>query len=149
MNTTKKPCVSALAIAVVSVVACSHEPAERDAHVAAYNRETESNVTPMTPASRTRSATEQLAEARCEREQECGNIGDDKTFSSSQDCLVRIQNDWKEDLNARKCPGGINQKELNQCLAQVRAEACGNPFDTLARMSECTSGQICISQEGG
>jgi Family of unknown function (DUF6184) len=101
----------------------------------------------MTPASRTQSAAEQIARSRCERERECGNIGNDKTFSSSQDCLARIQNDWKDELNARECPGGINQQELNECLQQVRAEACANPFDTLARITECTSRQICIEQK--
>ncbi|HXK19690.1 MAG TPA: DUF6184 family natural product biosynthesis lipoprotein [Polyangiaceae bacterium] len=101
----------------------------------------------MTPASRTWSATEQIARSRCEREQECGNIGPDKTFSTSQDCLVRIENDWKEELNARQCPGGINQKELNECLEQVRGEDCANPFHTLARITECTSGQICIEDK--
>jgi hypothetical protein len=100
----------------------------------------------MTPAARSRSAAEQLAQARCEREQQCGNVGPDKTFSSAQDCLVRIQSDWKDELNARECPGGINQHELNECMTQVRAEACSNPFDTLARITECTSGQICIEK---
>ena len=100
----------------------------------------------MTPAARTRSAAEQLAQARCEREKQCGNVGADKTYSSSQDCLARIQNDWKDDLNARQCPGGINQHELNECMEQIRAESCSNPFDTLARITECTSGQICIEQ---
>jgi hypothetical protein len=109
-------------------------------------REPNADGSGMTPASRTRSAAEQISQARCEREQECGNIGADKTFSSTQDCLARIQNDWKDDLNSRECPGGINQKELNECMAQVRAEACANPFDTLARVTECTSGQICIEQ---
>jgi hypothetical protein len=100
----------------------------------------------MTPASRARSAAEQIADARCQRERQCGNIGADKTYSSLQDCLARIQGDWKEDLNARQCPGGINQRELNQCLEQVRSEACANPFDTLARVTECTSRQICIEE---
>jgi len=100
----------------------------------------------LTPAARTRTAAEQIAQSRCEREQQCGNIGKDQTYSSSQDCLARIQGDWKDDLNARECPGGINQKELDECLAQVRGEACSNPFDTLARVTECTSGQICIAQ---
>lgn len=100
----------------------------------------------MAPASRTRTAAEQIAQARCEREQQCGNIGADKTFSSSQDCLARIQNDWKDDLNGRQCPGGINQHELDECLSEVRAEDCGNPFDTLARISECTKAQICIEE---
>ena len=126
---------------LLSIGGCNK--AEREPHVARRQ------VTPgvdMTPASRTRSAAEQIARARCEREQECGNIGNDKTFSSSQNCLSRIQSEWKEDLNARECPGGINQHELNECLEQVRAEACSNPFDTLARITECTSGQICIDQ---
>lgn len=100
----------------------------------------------MTPASGTRPAAEQIAQARCERERTCGNIGDDKSYSSSQDCLARIQSDWRDDLNARECPGGINQHELDECMAQIRAEACGNPFDTLARVTECTSGQICIEK---
>lgn len=100
----------------------------------------------MTPASRTRSAAEQISQARCEREQQCGNIGADQTFSSTQDCLVRIQNDWKDDLNSRQCPGGINQHELDECLSEVRTEDCGNPFDTLARISECTKAQICIEE---
>lgn len=100
----------------------------------------------LTPAARARTAAEQIAESRCEREQQCGNVGKDKAYSSSQDCLARIQSDWKEDLNSRACPGGINQKELSECLGQVRAEACESPFDTLARITECTAAQICIEQ---
>jgi hypothetical protein len=106
----------------------------------------ESNNRGMTPASGTRPAADQIARARCDREQQCDNIGDDKTYSSMQDCLARIQNDWRDDLNARKCPGGINQHELNECMSQIRAEACGNPFDTLTRIAECTQGQICIEE---
>ena len=105
---------------------------------------TEFNNYDMTPASGTRPAADQIARARCDREQQCSNIGPDKTYSSMQDCLTRIQHDWREDLSARECPGGINQHELNECMAQIRAEACGNPFDTLARITECTQGQICI-----
>lgn len=133
--------------ALLALGACSkdHEPAPRTAH----NTSVDTRMplpSGMTPASRTRSASEQIAQARCQRERQCGNIGADKTFSSSQDCLARIQNDWKDDLNARQCPGGINQHELDECLQQVRDESCANPFDTLARITECTSGQICIEQ---
>jgi len=65
--------------------------------------------------------------------------------SSQTDCLTRIRNDWKDDLTARECPNGINQAQLNECLAKIRNEDCGNPFDTLARVSECTVGKICRS----
>ncbi len=98
----------------------------------------------LTAAVRPRSAADLIAESRCEREQQCGNVGQDKTYSSAPDCLARIQTDWKADLNARECPGGINRNELNECLTAIRDEACQNPFDALARITQCTAAQICI-----
>lgn len=130
-----------LALSALSL-ACSQET-EREPVSAQHQ-----NAPPagMTPASRTRSAAEQIAVSRCEREKACGNVGDDKTYSSSPDCLSRIRDDWKEDLNSRECPGGINQHELDECVSQIRAESCGNPFDALARITECTQDQICVEK---
>jgi hypothetical protein len=81
--------------------------------------------------------------SRCQREQACDNVGPDKKYLSAGDCLTRIRSDWKDDLNARECPGGVNQHQLDQCLSKIRAEDCGSPFDTLSRLTECTAGQIC------
>ena len=141
MSSFKQLGLFALGASLAAVVGCNTQAARRPT---VSRSDDLPPVTHLTPASRTRSAAEQLAQARCQREEQCGNIGNDKTYSSSQDCLARIQNDWKEELNARACPGGINQHELNECLKQVRDEACANPFDTLARITECTSRQICI-----
>jgi hypothetical protein len=143
MKTLSKLAVCALSAGFISLVGCSkvHEP-----EPATARNETVVLPEKMTPAARTRTAAEQIAQARCERERTCGNIGNDQTYSSSEDCLARIQNDWKEELNARECPGGINEQQLNECLAQVRSEACSNPFDALARITECTSAQICIEK---
>jgi hypothetical protein len=98
----------------------------------------------MTAASGTHSATEQIAAARCQREQACGNIGNDKSYASSAACLSKVREDWRDELNARECPGGVNAHELDECLTEIKGEACANPFDTLARMTECTQGQICL-----
>ena len=89
------------------------------------------------------SATNSIAESRCAREERCDNIGDNKKFSSNDDCMARIRADWKDDLNARECPRGINQPELRECLTEIRNEDCSSPFDTLSRVAACTSGQIC------
>jgi hypothetical protein len=91
----------------------------------------------------THSAADSISEARCAREDRCTNVGADKKYSSVQDCITRVRDDWKDDLNARQCPGGTNEKELNECLDAIRHEDCSSPFDTLARVSECTAGQIC------
>lgn len=139
MNTSLTLGTAAALLTVL--VGCSKTTSTRDS---AHAQE---SVAPgMTPASRGRSAAEQIASARCEREQACGNIGDDETYTSRSDCFARIQSDWKDDLSARACPGGINQRELDECLGEVRQEACENPFDTLSRIAECTQGQICIEQ---
>lgn len=124
-------------------LACSHDSTPASSAAAERSRANGTSEH-MTAASGTHSAAEQIASARCERERTCGNIGDNKTYSSSQDCLARIRADWQDDLNARECPGGVNVHELNECVEQIRAEACGNPFDTLARVTECTQRQICI-----
>jgi hypothetical protein len=59
------------------------------------------------------------------------------------DCLMRTRADWEQDLNARECPGGVNEQQLDECLAEVRGEDCNSPLDTLERVAACTSGQIC------
>jgi hypothetical protein len=99
----------------------------------------------MARAARTQtaSATESLAEARCAREARCNDIGGDKAYSSNADCITRVRADWKGDLNAQECPGGVNQVRLDECLTAVRQEECGHPFDTLDRLATCRSGSMC------
>lgn len=96
-------------------------------------------------ASESSSAVDSISEARCARESRCDNVGADKKYSSMEDCVARIREDWRDDLDARACPNGVNQPQLNECLSQVRAEECSSPFDTLERVSACTAGQICGS----
>ena len=106
-------------------------------------RSTTNDTTGMTPAAAPRSATESIARSRCQRELRCNNVGKDHKYSSDQDCLTRIRNEWKDDLSARECKSGINQTELNECLAKIRDEDCNSPLDSLARVAECTQAQIC------
>lgn len=89
------------------------------------------------------SAVESIAEARCARESRCENIGGDKRYSSMEDCVARVREDWKNDLDARACPSGVNETQLNECLGAIRSEECSSPFDTLERVTACTAGQIC------
>lgn len=129
MNWTKTIIVSIGSLALVACNKSSAPPASTDGT--------------YTPASGPRSATESIAQSRCQREQRCENVGAERKYSSEADCLARIRNDWRDDLSARECKSGINQTQLNECLAKIRMEECSSPFDTLARVSECTAAQIC------
>ena len=88
-------------------------------------------------------APQLIAQARCEREQRCGNVGPDKTYASQSACVERVRADWAEDLNARECPEGIVQDELAECLEEIRNEDCSSPFDTLGRITACRASDIC------
>ena len=120
-----------------ALAACSSEHQSQHANTPA------DAVQGTSASAETRSAAESIAEARCVREQRCDNVGENKKYSAMSDCLTRIRADWKDDLNARECPGGVKRAELDECLNKIRAEDCGSPFDTLARVTECTAGQIC------
>jgi len=123
-----------------SAAACNHNESDAKSPAA----KADADVVPG-PRKATASARESIAESRCEREQRCNNVGEAKKFSSTDDCLARIRADWKDDLNARECPGGVNQAELSECLNEIRNENCESPLDTLERVAACTSNQICQS----
>lgn len=91
----------------------------------------------------TRSAVNAIAEARCDREERCRNIGADAKFASKSGCLERVHAEWADELNARDCPGGVREIELDECLEDIRDEDCNNPFDSLERMLSCGTAEIC------
>ena len=97
------------------------------------------------PKGETRSATRRISGARCERETRCNNVGADQKYATQDACEDQVRSEWANDLNAYECPNGVVEKELEECLAAIRAEDCNSPFDTLGRVAECTAGQICAN----
>jgi hypothetical protein len=87
---------------------------------------------------------EGIATARCQREKRCKNIGKNKEYASLDACKSKIQDDWRGELNAYECPGGVDAKELAECVREIENENCKNPFDTLERVIACRSSDICI-----
>jgi hypothetical protein len=89
------------------------------------------------------SAVTSLAAERCDRELRCKNIGAKEKYKNRADCIAEMERDKRDDLNSDVCPGGIRQKELNDCLQAIHDEACGNPLDALTRLTACRSGNLC------
>ena len=84
-----------------------------------------------------------ITEARCHREEKCGNIGPGEKYASVSICQQKIGADWQQELNSYDCPGGVVVKELNECLEEIKNEDCSSPFDTLGRVVACRSSDIC------
>jgi hypothetical protein len=90
-------------------------------------------------------AIEAIAATRCEREQQCGNVGDGKKFENADACTNRVLAKGDGDLNTSACPGEIDTMRLQACLDQVLIERCDNPLDTVGRLSACRTDSLCPS----
>jgi hypothetical protein len=97
----------------------------------------------QSPRGESATAVRSIAEARCDREEKCGNIGDGQSYASRDACGDSVRGDWSDELNAYECPHGIVDTALEQCLTAIRNEECGAPFDTLQRITACASSDIC------
>jgi hypothetical protein len=86
----------------------------------------------------------EIATARCQREKRCKNIGKGKEYASFDACKSKIQDDWRGELNAYECSGGVDMKELAECVREIENENCKNPFDTLERIIACRSSDLCV-----
>jgi len=134
---------------VASLPACHHHGEHRGEHHAEdhdrdHDESHDEAHTPLKgPGGEARSAARNIADARCDREVKCNNVGADKKYASDAACEDQIRADWANDLNAYDCPGGVVDKELEECLNAIRNEDCNSPFDTLGRVSECMASQIC------
>jgi hypothetical protein len=93
-----------------------------------------------TPAS----AVASIAGARCDREVRCGHVSARDKWRTRAACVAEMKRDRRDDLNSDVCPGGIREKELNDCLVSIRDEDCGNPLDSIARLNACRSGNLCV-----
>lgn len=93
---------------------------------------------PLTNAS----AINQITNARCTREERCNNVGSGKKFADRTSCEKEINQNTSSDLRASECPGVV-QKELDECLNEVRNQACNNPIDAISRVAACTRAELC------
>ncbi len=89
-------------------------------------------------------AVERIADARCDHEQKCNNVGKGQTYASREECKQKLVSDTSNDLNATSCPKGLDQDALNRCVNAINNEGCSVSLDTLSRMADCRSGAICM-----
>jgi recombination DNA repair RAD52 pathway protein len=95
----------------------------------------------------TAASVKSITEARCMREEKCGNIGPGQDYASTSACQQKISADWRDELNAYDCPGGVVAKEFNECIEEIKNEDCSSPFDTLGRVVACRSSDLCKALE--
>jgi hypothetical protein len=94
------------------------------------------------------SAIDRIIHARCAREAACNKIGGgDKRFTSRDVCMQKIRADMRDDLKKSECPRGIDGKELEECLTEIRDENCNNPIDAISRLAACRTSDLCLKTD--
>ncbi|MEO6419032.1 MAG: DUF6184 family natural product biosynthesis lipoprotein [Polyangiaceae bacterium] len=93
-------------------------------------------------ATRFDSVADKLATARCNHEVTCNDIGADKKYATREACLADSKATGVHDLNAQ-CPGTVDQRQVDKCVAEFKSEGCGNVIDTAKRVNDCSIGQLC------
>jgi hypothetical protein len=116
---------------------------ERERQLAA-SREPQPTVgAPGSNRTSTALAVSSIATARCDRELKCKNVGTNKTYLTTDECVTKMQNDKRTGLNPDECPQGVNNNDLASCLKAIRDEDCGNPLDQISRLTACRAGGMC------
>jgi len=139
------------AAVLLSAAACHRGPGARNGRMGDHDGDHDEHVDErdrdgpdVGSGLKANSAVRAIARARCEREKRCDNIGADKSYLSSSACEEKIRADWSGDLNKYECPQGTSKDALDACMNDIRAEDCGNPFDTLSRLTTCNAADICL-----
>ena len=93
------------------------------------------------------SAVARIASARCEREVRCNHVGVKQKYPTRAECVILMQDDKRDEINEKDCPGGLDKKQLNACLVAIRDESCGNALDAINRLVACRASSICLKYE--
>lgn len=84
----------------------------------------------------------------CKREDECGNIGQGKSFRTIDDCRVEQRANYNRFWPSDTCRDSrINPDRFDACMARVRSFSCGGLgriADGISFSSECNADKVCI-----
>ena len=85
------------------------------------------------------SAVETVAFTRCAREYACNNVGEARTWETSEECMRDERLSAFVAIRPTECPRGIDGSALQDCLTAIDSQQCG----ALGRPAECNKSQIC------
>jgi hypothetical protein len=129
----------------LALAACNRDRATEKSDRMRGNEPGTSTVTGANvPSISNETAISRITEARCGREAACGGIGKDKHYISRDVCTEGVHASTKNDLNSQACPGGIEQMQLDKCVATIKAESCNNPIDAIERLAACRISDLCL-----
>ncbi|MGD0524247.1 MAG: DUF6184 family natural product biosynthesis lipoprotein, partial [Polyangiaceae bacterium] len=90
-------------------------------------------------------ASSEIANARCDREVACGDVGTGRTYAARDQCAGELLRSARADLATPGCPAGIAARLVDDCASRLRQESC-HPLSTLSLMEACRPAALCLQQ---
>jgi hypothetical protein len=87
---------------------------------------------------------ERVANARCDREEMCSNIGPGRKYVSRNVCMEQIRGGIANDINGYNCPRGVDSDALDSCMAAIKNNDCSNFIETMRRSDRCRPAALCL-----
>jgi hypothetical protein len=115
-----------------------------------YTEERAPAPPPMAPASGavvdTIAASGVIGEARCDHEARCNGFGPSPRYSNFDHCMSVTREESMRRFGG--CRYGVKDRELGQCVYEIRTQACGGvvaPLDWFERSFVCRVDRLCLN----
>lgn len=96
-------------------------------------------------------ARDDIAQVRCDRFEECDQIGAEKRFSSTDDCIRDQTSEFDTRWPVERCSSGhLNEARYEDCLRRASTLACDGAIaiaDQQAFDMECSARRICVDPD--
>lgn len=104
-----------------------------------------SNVADITD--RQEDAVRAATKRTCDRYEECGRIGTDKTYTTRDECDAEVKSYWNDRWPAADCNDRINGDNLETCLQSVDTTDCNSYFDKfVTAFGACAKSDVCAGE---
>lgn len=79
----------------------------------------------------------------CDYYERCEGFASGKTYSSRENCTLKLQATFEEWWKPEECEGRIDQSSLDLCYAAIDTAECGSGGDFLHALDKCQRANIC------
>jgi hypothetical protein len=88
-----------------------------------------------------------IANARCDHEVLCQNIGESGKYKTREQCVAALGKDKGSNFTAQSCPNGVSDLGLSGCIRAIREEDCSGR--SITRENACLAEKFCTPPAPG
>ena len=89
-------------------------------------------------------ATDEIAEARCQRARRCDEVGAGREHADKSACLASYARKVVEEIDSNHCPEGIDRAALTRCVSEAASELCTHAFAEAEHADSCRAPDLCF-----